>query len=351
MEGNDMPRARKQKNGKWRCQLYLGDEYIDGKRKQIIKSFTASTKSDAEMMAYEYKRTHGTRSVADLTVSDAMKRYIEAKSNVLSETTLKAYESQREHYYGMIKDVRIRDLTLEQVQLWLNDFSVDHTRSTAKKAASFLNSSLRMFGGGYDGKLLTHKAEALKDITIPTMEEVWAMYEDTDLADLKKAIMLAAFAGLRRSEMCALTMSDIDFKKNTISVTKGKILTRDKEWIIKYMPKTDSSVRTVRVPVFVLSELRSGTITTNPDAIGSAFKRCAKRVCKRSFGIHTLRHFYASQLHYAGIPQRTIERMGGWRAGSPVLTQIYQNAIRDEEAEQERKAVEALAKRKSLQSC
>ena len=107
-------KPRKTKSGKWRCQLYLGDEYIDGKRKQIIKSFTASTKSDAEMMAYEYKRTHGTRSVADLTVSDAMKRYIEAKSNVLSETTLKAYESQREHYYGMIKDVRIRDLILAQ---------------------------------------------------------------------------------------------------------------------------------------------------------------------------------------------------------------------------------------------
>lgn len=343
-----MPKAHRQKNGKWRCQLYLGDQIVDGKRKQIIKSFTANTRQEAEDLASDYRRQYGTRSVADLTVSDAMRRYIEAKSNVLSETTLKAYESQREHYYGMIKDVRIRDLTLEQVQLWLNDFSVTHTKATAKKAASFLNSSLRMFGGGYDAKLLTHKAEALKDITIPTTEEVWAMYKDTNLADLKKAIMLAAFAGLRRSEMCALTVSDIDFKKNTISVTKGKILTRDKEWIIKDMPKTDSSVRTVRAPVFVLSELRSGMITTNPDAIGSAFKRCAKRVCKRSFGIHTLRHFYASQLHYAGIPQRTIERMGGWRAGSPVLSRIYQNAIRDEESAQEMLAVEALEKKKRV---
>lgn len=346
-----MPKAKKQKNGKWRCQLYIGDEYIDGKRRQIVKSFTAPTKSEAEMLAYEYKRTFGTRSVADLTVSDAMRRYIDAKSNVLSETTLKAYESQLEHYYGMIKDVRIRDLTLEQVQLWLNDFSVDHTRSTAKKAASFLNSSLRMFGGGYDAKLLTHKSEKAHEIEIPTVDEVWDMYNNTPLPDLRKAVLLAAFGGLRRSEMCALDPADIDHKQNRIRINKGKILTRDKEWIVKDMPKTDCSVRTVMVPAFVTRELLSGTITTNPDAIGSSFKRLALRVCGRSFGIHTLRHFYASQLHYAGIPQRTIERMGGWRAGSPVLTQIYQNAIRDEEAEQERRAVEALAKRKSLQSC
>lgn len=346
-----MPKAKKQKNGKWRCQLYLGDEYVNGKRKQIIKSFTAPTRQEAEDLASEYRRSYGTRSVADLTVSDAMRRYIEAKSNVLSETTLKAYESQKEHYYTMIKDIRIRDLTLEQVQLWLNDFSVNHTKSTAKKAASFLNSSLRMFGGGYDAKLLTHKSEKARDIEIPTTEEVWAMYEDTNLVDLKKAVLLAAFGGLRRSEMCALTPADIDRKQNRITINKGKILTRDKEWIIKDMPKTDCSVRTVLVPAFVTRELASGVITTNPDAIGSAFKRLSLRVCKRSFGIHTLRHFYASQLHYAGIPQRTIERMGGWRAGSPVLTQIYQNAIRDKEAEQERLAVEALAKRKSLQSC
>ena len=39
--------AKKQKNGKWRCQLYLGDQTIDGKRKQIRKSFSAPTRSEA----------------------------------------------------------------------------------------------------------------------------------------------------------------------------------------------------------------------------------------------------------------------------------------------------------------
>ena len=346
-----MPKAKKQKNGKWRCQLYLGDKIVDGKRKQVIKSFTAATRAEAEDLAAAYRMEHGKRSVADMSVQEAMRRYIEAKGSVLSETTLRAYESQMRNYYDAISEIRIRDLTQEDVQKWLSEFSVDHSRATAKKAASFLNSSLRMFGAGFDASQITHKAEARKDVYVPTTDEVWALYDAADKPDLKKAIMLAAFGGLRRGELCALTMDDIDFRRGTVSVTKDMILTRSKEWTVKQMPKTDTSVRTVHMPGFALSPLRHGTITMTPDQITSAFQKLSHRACGRSYGIHTLRHFFASQLHYAGIPQRTIERMGGWRPGSPVLATIYQNSIADQEEAQALEAVKAFSDRHKKKSC
>lgn len=346
-----MPKAKKQKNGKWRCQLYLGDKIVDGKRKQILKSFTASTRAEAEDLAAAYRMEHGKRSVADMSVHEAMRRYIEAKGSVLSETTLRAYESQAEHYYGPIDEIRIRDLTQEDVQKWLSEFSVDHSRATAKKAASFLNSALKMFGAGFDASQITHKAEARRDVYVPTTDEVWALYDAADKADLKKAIMLAAFGGLRRGELCALTMEDIDFQKCTVSVTKDMILTRSKDWVIKQMPKTDTSVRTVHMPGFALSELRTGTISMTPDQITSAFQKLSHRACGLSYGIHTLRHFFASQLHYAGIPQRTIERMGGWRPGSPVLASIYQNSIADQEEAQALEAVKVFSDKHKKKSC
>ena len=46
-------KPRKTKSGKWRCQLYIGDETVNGKRKQIVKSFTAPTRSEAVYMALD----------------------------------------------------------------------------------------------------------------------------------------------------------------------------------------------------------------------------------------------------------------------------------------------------------
>ncbi len=336
-----MPRAYKQKNGKWRCQLYLGDKIVDGKRRQVIKSFTASTKAEAEDMASEYRRQHGRVSVSDLTVRDAMRRYIDSKSNILSETTLRAYESQLNHYYDGIDTIRARDLTIADVQTWINDFGTMHSKSTCRKAVSFLNSSLLMFECGFDVARIRIKAEPKRDIYVPTADEVWSLYHATPKADIKKAILLAAFGSLRRGEICALTLEDVNFKKYQIRVTKDMVQTRTGEWIIKEMPKTDASVRTVTVPHFVIEELTDGLVLMEPDQITSHFQKLTRRVCGASYGIHSLRHFFASYLHYNGIPQRTIERMGGWKPGSPVLARIYQGQIEDKEREQERLAVEA----------
>ena len=77
-----MPKAKKQKNGKWRCQLYLdGHNY----------SFTASTRADAEYLAMEHKRIHGNSAVPALTLSEAIDRYIQNKSNILSPATIRGY--------------------------------------------------------------------------------------------------------------------------------------------------------------------------------------------------------------------------------------------------------------------
>ena len=43
-----MPVARKTKSGRWRCQAFDYVEVIDGKRKYHHRSFTASTKYEAE---------------------------------------------------------------------------------------------------------------------------------------------------------------------------------------------------------------------------------------------------------------------------------------------------------------
>ncbi len=57
-----------------------------------------------------------------------------------------------------------------------------------------------------------------------------------------RAVCLAAFGTLRRSEICALTTDDVH--GNTISISKAMVRVSNKEWIIK-TTKTISSTREV----------------------------------------------------------------------------------------------------------
>ena len=76
-----MATAKKLPSGSWRCLIYTGEE--NGKRK--YKSFTASTKKEAEFMATQFvmnQKEHEEKNT--LKFKDAMKHYNSPKENVLS---------------------------------------------------------------------------------------------------------------------------------------------------------------------------------------------------------------------------------------------------------------------------
>jgi len=110
--------------------------------------------------------------------------------------------------------------------------------------------------------ILNNPAEAVtlprkkqKEIQILTKEQ-----RDRFLEVLKEDRLGAAFAtlllaGLRRSELLALTWQDIDFKNETISVTKGLVYTKEKGLVIQE-PKTEKSKRIVPILDILLMFLR-----------------------------------------------------------------------------------------------
>ena len=65
---------------------------------------------------------------------------------------------------------------------------------------------------------------------------------------------IALFGGLRRGEIVALTWDDVDFDTNTISINKSSSHV-DKQVITKE-PKTASSIRTIKLPDFVIQLIK-----------------------------------------------------------------------------------------------
>lgn len=323
--------AKKQKNGRWRCQLKITETAPDGTKKKVVRSFTGATKTEAEDMASEYRRTHGKR-IAAVTVGDAIERYISSRDNVLSPSTIRAYRSMTKGVLAELLPEKTEDMTSEALQRWINRHSPERTAKTLKNAYALVVSAIRTGDPSYHVSVV-FPAKVKKEIHVPTRDEVEALLAATDDENLRKAILLGAYCSLRRSEACALSEEDIG--DGVIRVTKAKVKPKDGSgWITKPYTKTEESRREVPAPEIVIEAMKSGPISISPDAISRRFDRLVIRCGLPHIRYHDLRHFFASYAHSQGIPDAYVEKFGGWRQGSSVMRQVYREALRDEEIRQ-----------------
>ena len=331
-------RAKKTKSGKWRCQLYIGDETVNGKRKQIVKSFTAPTRSEAEFMALDYKRNHNARETRTETLREVLERYIEQRDNVLSPSTIRGYRGYMNGILTDLLDTKIADIDTEVLQAWINKHATERSAKTLRNAAFFAISGIRTVNPSFVASP-SFPARVRKPSHVPTAGEITALCDATTNENTRKAILLAAYCSMRRSEACALTSEDIDFKHATISVNKAMVETEDGTFVVKPYTKTEDSNRVVPAPQIVLDAMRSGPITCTPNAITRSFTKTVKRAKLPHIRYHDLRHFYASYLHAKNIPDSYIEQFGGWRQGSSVMRGVYRETLKDERLHQANKVV------------
>lgn len=81
-------------------------------------------------------------------------------------------------------------------------------------------------------------------------------YTETRRIPLQFKVMyyIALFAGLRKGELIALTWNDIDFKTNTINISKSTATVKGQQ--ITKSPKNKSSVREIVIPEFITDMLK-----------------------------------------------------------------------------------------------
>jgi integrase len=180
-----------------------------------------------------------------------------------------------------------------------------------------------------------------KDARIPTVLEIDGLVRIFYGTDLEVPVLLGAYAGLRRGEICALTISDLD--GDYLRINKDMVLDDHGAWITKE-PKTPASNRVVLLPHHVAERIRQkGYIThLKPNNITKRFlQRQASLGIDSPYTFHSLRHFFASYLHSQQIPDAHIMRAGGWSTSSYVMQSVYRHALDDVHLEMSQKAVTA----------
>ena len=217
------------------------------------KLYTITVKNKptkTEAMALISKRITSTPYNALLTFQEACDAYIDSKYNVLSPTTRKEYIGVVRRLPDSLKEMRLSQINSLTVQKVVNDLSVDRSPKTVGNYAAFITAVLRSQDIVIRAPKLPQKEK--KSPYIPTEEDVNAILSALEGTEFEIPIMLCCF-GLRRSEVCALTIDDLNGCE--LSISKAKVKDEHKQWVIK-STKTTESTRVIFIPQDLADRIR-----------------------------------------------------------------------------------------------
>ena len=335
-----MPTARKTKSGTWRCQAFDHVEITpEGTKKYIHKSFTARTKYEAERLAREFMENRGKQS-SDLTLNQAIDKYIEIKKNTLSPSTISGYRDIQRLYFGKLLKKRLSEITQEDLQAQINNLAADHKEKTCRNALGLFSAVMDAFipDRHLRVKIPIHSEP---EYYTPTDDDVRRILKEIRQSTLRKAVLLAAFGTMRRSEISGLKYSDIE--GNLITIRRARVCDETGAIVVKDYPKNLSSHRTIEYPDFVIAEVLKGKkgdddfiVPISPRSISLGFSRVRNRLGLPYFRFHDLRAYSVSAAHAIGIPDSYIMERGGWKTDG-TLKRVYRRTMSDKSKEMSQK--------------
>lgn len=323
-----MATAKKLPSGSWRILVYSHTDQ-DGKRR--YKSFTAPTKKEAEFLAADYQMKKSIDlTCKKITFGEALDKYIEDRSAVLSPRTVMDYKRIRKNEIQSLMPVQISEITQDMIQRIVNEDTKKHSPKTVRNTHGLISAVLKEERPEF--ALNTRLPQKKRpNLYVPTDNDVKMLMSAVEGTEMELPILLAAFGPMRRGEICALNSSNIN--GNTVHVSENMVITAEHKWVIK-APKSYAGDRYIEYPDFVAEkwEGRSGRIVgLTPDHISNKFTRILKQAGIPHFRFHDLRHYSASVQHALGIPDAYIMQRGGWSSDG-VLKDVYRHTMQDRQA-------------------
>ena len=265
-----------------------------------------------------------------LTLKEACQKYISDKSNILSASTIRGYNTHLRQLSAEISQKSVLKISKRELQSEINAFAGNHSPKTTTNYGSFLCSVLAY----YDVQIgkLTYPQKIKHEGYIPTETDIKRILEAMRGHRSYVAVFLGC-RGLRMSEIAALTLEDLT-DDNYISINKAKVKA-DSGYVTK-TTKTTSSTRKIYIPESVADLVRKqGYFFNNyPLVMYKDLIEIQKQLNIPHFSFHQLRHFFASYSHYKGFADKTIQDEGGW-ATDRTMKEIYRQSMNQKEYSKE----------------
>lgn len=367
---------------------YIGDiHWTDKNGKVNRKVFSSKDKNTVIEKMETFKR--------ELKISDGQLDNGEITFEIFSESLMKTVFKERlkpsallrkrqslEHQvYPYIGYIPINEVSVHDVQSMINALSeTDLSYSTIKKAYEAVNSVMKVYRvrtqtalNPCEGVLLPKRKEKeISDIKYFKEEEIKLIENEAtrkysngrDVYRLGYSIILLMYTGMRVGEMLALTWDDIDFENKTITVNKNAVAATEdgeRKMTIQDSTKTKKSTRIIPMTSKAMEALRyiknitgdndyvissKNNKLIHPENINRMFHsilvnvgimkpKVERRLDDVSYGVHALRHTFASLLFKNNCEIKVISEILG-HADTKITENIYIHLSQ----EQKKKAIE-----------
>lgn len=129
----------------------------------------------------------------NITVKQAIDRYIESKTAVLSPSTIYGYKKANQRYLYILHDVKIAKLDQELIQRAINKLSYCYSPKTVRNAYGLLHASLQMFAPDFVYRIsLPQKIKS--SFYVPDENEIKVIYKLIKNTELEIPFLLASQA-------------------------------------------------------------------------------------------------------------------------------------------------------------
>lgn len=325
-----IPEPKQKKDGTWRIQLRIQGQslVVTADTAKECKRRAAIAKGEAQTAARPIKKS-------ELTLTQAIDEYINARRNSLSPSTIRGYRIiQRTRFQSTMP----RRIAAIQQPEWRKIIDAElgvASKKTVKNSWAFVKSVLKENGITPDDSVKVAPQRKKSDALWLEPDEIKRFVAAA--ADHPLCIpMLLALMGMRMSEIDALQWEDIAPDAEIIRTQGARVRNENNEYVIKAEQKNASSDRAVPL---LIPELRAAikrdwkpegkllnvAQSTLRDAVTDV---CAAAGVKR-VTVHQLRHSFASLSAHLRIPKEISMEIGGW-SNDKVMTEIYTHIARSD---------------------
>ncbi len=299
-------RLKQRKDGRY-CAVFQGIQFMGNTEDEALD---ARETYKQQLKAGEFKRKNP-------TLRDYADKWLPLHKSGVSEKCYNDYKKQLDALTDILGDLLLREVTVDDAAAVWEHYK-KYSASTIKRARMLY---VALFDTAIENDLIRKNPFRGKYAQPPkgSTGTRRALTED-EIAQIKQpphrmqcAALIMLYAGLRRGEVLALTMRDIDLKANTITVTKA--IRFDGNRPVISAPKTASGTR--QVPILSILrpflENRTGRILSakNGDTMTEqSFSRCWESYILHlskaaghpvTIRPHDLRHTYCTMLRDSGV--------------------------------------------------
>jgi integrase len=304
-------------------------------------SVTASSTTEVNLVKAEIKAGKKNTKPADMTLYEAIDKYITSSDALLSPSTIRGYRTIQHNAFKLLMNQKLADINNEMLRDAVN---AECKRTTGKNTKKPLSSKTIINEYGLISAVLNMYAPNIdRSVTLPQQEHNQHELSDPDViynvvkgTEIELPVLLAIWLSFTASEILGLTKSkSISSDGNYITIKEVLVKDEHNNTVVKNKGKRTTRDRTLRIPWYIkelIDQVETDRLVTiSGTALSKRFDRMIKKAKLPHMTFHDLRHVNASVMTILRIPDKYAQERGGWKSDS-IMKSVYQQTFSSERA-------------------